>query len=60
MAFEVVECGSIESAEGPFVLWKVGRDPVDDHADAVTVKNIDEVATAWIAANEPTWSAWAK
>ena len=40
----LVERRPVESRERPPVAWKVSRHPVEDHADAVAVHDLDEAA----------------
>ena len=37
----LVESRAVETGEAPFVLREVGRHPVDDHADATPVEDVD-------------------
>ena len=38
-----VEVRSIKIAESCFILWKMRRDPIQNHADALLMKVVDEI-----------------
>ncbi len=42
--FVLVERGAVEAGQGVGVAGKVRRHPVEDHADALLVQVVDEIA----------------